>query len=455
MDESRPGLLGRSQIEAICKRALSLSEAGETEVVLSATDESLTRFAYNVIHQNVAEVDATLEVRAAFGLRVGMAATNDLSPDGVERAARQACDMARHAPDNPDWPGLPDPQPLPGVTAFDAAVAGMSPEARALVVAGFCRSARAEQLLASGAFSTQQAEYAVMNSRGLFAYAPHTQVDLTLVMERPDEAASAYAHATGWQLAQIDFETLRRTAIRHALEDRRPRRIKAGEYPVVLEPYAVLTLLDALAISGMGALAVQEDRSWMNRRIGQACLSPRLTIVDDAFDPNGFPQAFDCEGVPKQRVPIVVNGVPTSPVYDRLTAAREDGRASTGHAQPYDDDWDGPLPENLSIAPGEETVAEMIASIDRGLYVTRFWYVNLTAPHNCGVTGTTRDGVWWIERGELAYPVTNLRLDQELVEAFGRVRSVGRERSTLSGFYGGVHRVPALALEGLKFIDGE
>ena len=448
-----PGLIGQHNIEAILKRAMLLSEADETEAVLTASNDSLTRFAYNVIDQNVAEMDAALEVRAAFASRVGMASTNDLSPAGIERVTRQACDMARHAPKNPDWPGLPEPQTLPDVLAFDEAVAGMTPEARARVVADVCNAAHSAQLWASGAFSTGWSEDAVMNSKGLFAYAPNTEVDLTFVVERPSEAASAYANATGWQLSQIDVEALKRQAIDHALTDRHPRPIEAGEYPVVLEPYAVVNILDALAEAGMGALAVQEDRSWMNRRIGRRCLSPQISIVDDAFDPDGIPQAFDCEGVPKQRVPIVVNGVPTSPVYDRLTAAREDGRVSTGHAQPYDEDWDGPLPENLSMAPGQLSVEEMIRSIDRGLYITRFWYVSLTTPHNCGVTGTTRDGVWWIERGELAHPVTNMRIDQELIAALKRVRGVGRERRTLAGYYGGVHRVPALALESLRFIE--
>jgi predicted Zn-dependent protease len=192
----------------------------------------------------------------------------------------------------------------------------------------------------------------------------------------------------------------------------------------------------------------------MNDRFGRRCLSPQLTLYDDAFDPDGFPRAFDCEGVPKQRVPIVVNGVPTSPVYDRMTAAREPGRASTGHAQPYDDEWDGPLPENLCLLPGDKTVEEMVRSVDRGLYVTRFWYVRETTAHDAGVTGTTRDGVWWIERGELAYPVTNMRFDQELVNALRaeRVRAVGRERATLSGL-SGVHRLPALALDSFRFIE--
>jgi predicted Zn-dependent protease len=253
-------------------------------------------------------------------------------------------------------------------------------------------------------------------------------------------------------MAQIDVEALTREALARALADRHPRPIPAGDYPVVLEPYAVANVLDALTEGGMGALAVQEERSWMNGRIGRRCLSPQLSIVDDAFDALGFPQPFDCEGVPKQRVPIVVDGVPVSPVYDRVTAAREADRSSTGHAQPYDDDWDGPQPENLAIAPGDKSVEELIRSVDRGLYITRFWYVNLTTSHHCGVTGTTRDGVWWIEHGERAYPVTNLRLDAELIPALKHVRGVGRERRTLAG-WAGTHRVPALALDSLRFIE--
>jgi predicted Zn-dependent protease len=214
----------------------------------------------------------------------------------------------------------------------------------------------------------------------------------------------------------------------------------------------VVNLLEVFSAAGMGALAVQEGRSWMNGRLGQPCLSPRISITDDALDPHGFMQAFDCEGVPKQRVPIVVGGVPTSPVYDRLTAAREQGQRSTGHAQPFDEDWDGPLPENLFLAPGEASLDDLIASTERGLYVTRFWYVNLTTPHDCDVTGTTRDGVWWIEHGELAYPVTNLRFDQELVTTFKHVRGVGRELRTLPGYFGGYYRAPALALESFRFV---
>jgi PmbA protein len=452
-------MVGERVARAVLERVLTLSRADETEAVLTTSAEALTRFGHNTIHQNVVETDAELEVRAVVGRGVGSAATNDLSPAGVARVTAEAGELARHVPEDPEWPGLPNPAELPPaehapVTAFDDAAAGATPEDRARAVRDICAAARAAGLLASGAFGTGHGETAVLNSHGLFAYAPATAVDLTFVLEQPETRASAFAHATGWQLSQLDPARMTAEAVRRALADRNPRRAPAGEYPVLLEPYAVATLLEALAEAGMGALAVQEERSWMNGRLGLRCLSPSVTLLDDAFDPRGVPQAFDCEGVRKQRVPIVVQGTPISPVYDRQTAAREAGRASTGHAQPYDtDDWDGPLPENLSLAPGEYSLEELIGGLDRGLYVTRLWYVNLVSPHDCTVTGTTRDGVWWIEDGALAYPVENLRFDQSLVTALAGVRGLGRERRTVAGFFGGAHRVPAVALDSFRFVE--
>jgi predicted Zn-dependent protease len=452
-------MLGEQGARAVLEQVLRWSDAQETEAVLTTSSEALTRFAHNSIHQNVAEADVELQVRLAYGRRVGAASTNDLRPAGLQRAIAAARDQAQHLPENVEWPGLPDPAALPlpeaaPAQAFDDAVPGASAESRAAAVRLICGQAQASRLLASGAYGTTYGETAVLNSHGLFAYAPATEVDLTFVVEQPAERASAYAHAAGWQLSQLNVHTLAADACRRALAARDPRRVPAGEYPVVLEPYAVVTLLEALAEAGMGALAVQEERSWMNGRLGQPCLSPSLTIRDDAYDPQGLPRAFDCEGVPKRRVPIVVAGVPTSPVYDRLTAAREPGQASTGHAQPYDaEDWDGPLPENLVIEPGGQSVPNLIGGLDRGLYITRFWYVNLVSPHDCVVTGTTRDGVWWIEGGELAHPVENLRLDQPLVEALAGLRGLGNERRTVSGYFGGVHQVPALALDCLRFVE--
>ncbi|MEK7788253.1 MAG: metallopeptidase TldD-related protein, partial [Chloroflexota bacterium] len=214
--------------------------------------------------------------------------------------------------------------------------------------------------------------------------------------------------------------------------------------------YAVADIVESLASEGMGAQTVQEGRSWMNGRMGKPVLSPLISIWDDGLDPDGEPQPFDCEGVPKQRVDIVRAGVPTAPVYDTHTAAREPGRASTGHAQPVDEDWDGPMPGNLHVAPGDSSVEDMIRTTTRGLYVTRFWYTNVVSEHDCVLTGMTRDGTFLIERGEIVGPVYNLRFTQALVPALKNVVALGKESRPIGGYYGS-HRLPAMKVEGFRF----
>jgi predicted Zn-dependent protease len=273
---------------------------------------------------------------------------------------------------------------------------------------------------------------------------------LTLVVAKDE--ASGYAHGTSWKLDRVDPERLGGEAVSKAVAAARrpPDHLLEGEYPVILEPYAVADILEQLAASGMGALAVQEGRSWMNGRLGKPTLSPLISIWDDGYDLNGEPQPFDCEGVAKQRVEIVKAGVPLAPVYDTHTAAREPNRVSTGHAQPIDEDWDGPAPANLHMAEGDSTVEQMIADTERGVYVTRFWYVNALAERNCVLTGMTRDGTFLIQHGEIVGPVHNARFTQAMVPALKRVVALGNEARPIGGYYGS-HRLPAMKLEAFKF----
>lgn len=442
-------MLGERNVKELLENVLARSPADETEASLSAVDEALTRFANNAIHQNVAESDAVLQVRAVFGRKVGAASTNDFSSASLARLVERACDAARHQPENPDFPGLPDPRPIPQVNSFDGAVAAASPEMRARAVADVCKQVTAAEAEAAGAYSTAAIESAIANSRGVWAYHPSTSVDFTLVVTNNEEG-TGYAHGTSWRLDRVNTGALGMEALQKALAARAPRTIPPGEYPAIFEPYAMADILENLAADGMGALAVQEGRSWMNGRLGQAALSPSISIWDDGLDPDGEPQPFDCEGVPKQRVDIVRGGVPLAPVYDTHTAAREPGRSSTGHAQPVDEDWDGPMPGNLHMAAGDSTVEAMIQSTDRGLYVTRFWYSNIVAEHDCVLTGMTRDGTFWIERGEIVGPARNLRFTQSLVGALKQVTAVGREARPIGGFYGS-YRLPPVKVEVFRF----
>ena len=298
-----------------------------------------------------------------------------------------------------------------------------------------------------GALSTGTYEIALANSNGALAYHPTSYIDLTTVVMA--DSGSGYAARTGWRMGDVNVEALGQDAISDALRSRQPRAIEPGAYTVILKPYATHDMLSMLAYVGMGAQAVQEGRSWMNDRIGQQLLSPAVNVWDDGRDLNGLPRPFDFEGVPKQRIDIIIGGVPQGPVYDTLTAGREPGKVSTGHALPSPNTF-GPIPLNLVMGAGTATLDEMIRSTERGLLVARFWYTRVVHPRDCIITGMTRDGLFLIEKGEIAYPLKHLGFTQGYVPALASVASVGNELWTVGEEFGTM-RVPALKLHEFTF----
>jgi len=309
-----------------------------------------------------------------------------------------------------------------------------------------CSLAKENHLLASGFFTTSSSEVAVANSLGVFAYAPSTLAELVTVIMSDD--SSGYASASSIDFSSIDPEQIGREAVDKALRSRQPRIIEPGEYTVILEEYAVATLLNYLSYLGFGALALQEGRSFMADKFGQHITGENIHIWDDGLDKSGLPMPFDFEGVPKQRVDLISAGVAQGVVYDSSTAGKE-GKESTGHALPSPNTF-GPLPGNLFLKAGDSNKDSMLAQVDRGLWVTRFHYVNPVHPLTTVLTGMTRDGTFWIENGEIQYGVKNLRFTQSVLDALSNVRAISSQTKLSTGFYGGV-RVPALCCGQFAF----
>jgi predicted Zn-dependent protease len=308
-------------------------------------------------------------------------------------------------------------------------------------------------LNASGAFTTGATATFVANSEGVFAHFAATNADFQTVVMGPEttSAASGHAHASGWQAGALPVEALGREAILKAVRGANPIKIEPGEYTVILDPYATQDLVSMLNLHGMGAQAVLDGRSWMNGRIGKKVMSSQVSLWDDGLDGQGMPMPFDYEGVPRQRVEIVCEGVPMGPVYDRYTAQKA-GKTSTGHALPPGWRGTGPLPTHLFMAHGRSSLDEMVRSTAKGLYITRFWYTRLVHPRDCVVTGMTRDGVFSINQGELAAPVKNLRFTQSYLQALDQVEEIGQDTRLLVSSYGGLAtRVPALKIGGFNF----
>jgi predicted Zn-dependent protease len=442
-------MLGERHIRTILEGALAgCKEASQAEAVLFTDDSALTRFANNTIHQNVAERNSSLRVRAVVGKRIGVASTNSLEAQAIREAAESACAMARFSEENPDFISLPGPSgPVVSIAeAFSEGTAATTPDQRAAAVTTMIRRAEADRLTAAGAYRTECGEVAVANSLGVFAYQASTSADVTLVVM--GETSSGYADSAATAAAELDFEAIAGEACGRAVRGANPRELEPGEYEVVLEPYAVAEMLEYLSYCAFGATAMQEGRSFMAERRGQRVADPSITIYDDGRDPRCLPLPFDFEGVPRQRVSLIEAGVARGPVYDSYTAARE-GVANTGHALPAPNPG-GPEPGHLHLAPGSRSLPGLVASMARGLWVSRFHYVNTIQPLETIITGMTRDGVWLVENGEVRYPVKNLRFSQNVLEALSTVRGIGRDLKLQRGWSGG-SLVPALHLASFSF----
>jgi PmbA protein len=442
-------MLGQKRIRELTDGILAQSSADQTEVVILSGDSALTRFANSTIHQNVAETDAEVGIRVVLGTRIGVAKTNNLDDRALTDALENALTIASLQPENPDFKSLPGPQQIPEVTAFSEATAGCTPRQRAKGVGEICLMARDAGVIASGALTTSVFEMAVANSLGTFAHYSTTYADInTVVMSN---TSAGYASALVLDVTDLDFEAIGREAVEKCLHSQNPRPQDPGEYSVILEPYAVQDLVQMMAYTGFGAVAYQEGRSFMVGKLGQRIVDPRVSIWDDGPSPKGLPLPFDFEGLPKKRVDLIENGVARGVVYDSYRAGKEEDKTSTGHALPAPNAF-GPFPLNMFFAPGDATLEEMIATTERGIYVTRFWYTRPVEPTKVIITGTTRDGTFLIEKGEIAYPIKNLRFTQGYLEALNEVEAIGSQTRLLTGLWEIARdSVPALKLGSFTF----
>lgn len=422
---------------------------GDGEAFYSGRDAALTRFAGSRIHQNVSEHDATLRVRAVDGARSGVASTNRLDPDGIREVVERAMDVCRRSAANPGSAPLP-PAAAGGVDSrlgLVRATAEADPERRAEGARAVIAAADAGKLDASGAFSSEAFTMALANTNGLHSRHTTTQAKLITVMTG-EERASGYAQATSTDIAEIDADAVGAEAAEKATRSIGAVDIEPGEYEVILEEYAVQTILEYLSYAGFSALAVEEGRSFME--IGRQVMGENVSIWDDGNDPSGLPSAMDFEGVAKQRVDLISDGVATALVHDSATARRA-GVASTGHGLPAPNAF-GPAAWNLFMAPGSSSKPEMLDAVERGIWVTRFHYVNIVHPKRGVLTGMTKDGTFLIEDGRVTRPVRNLRFTQAMPEAFGRVRGITAETRLVAAEYSGINaRVPALRIGGFAF----
>lgn len=439
------------ELEEIARKALHHAGDSEAEVIAGASESATTRFSENSISQNVSRRELDITIRILKGKRTARVTTNRVDPEGLARAFGTARDLVEFQRESPGILPLPNPQPIRPSPAYEASTAQTGAEVRAEAVLKAVAACKKAGLRAAGVCSTGWSALGIANTKGLAV--SHKDTTATFSISAQSEESSGWAEASLRDFGEIDVAALASVAVDKAQASRNARSIEPGHYVVVLEPAAVADLLQFMAWFGFGGLGFVEGRTFMAGKLGQRVFAGNIAVKDDAFHPlqRGLP--FDFEGVPRQPVTLVENGIAKAVVHDRVTARRLDAE-TTGHALPQPS-TEGPFPLNLILSPGDSSIEEMIASTERGILVTRFHYTNLVEPIELVLTGMTRDGTFLIEHGKVAAPLKNLRFTQSIVEALCHVEQISRDqRTTLSDWGPGAYTAPALKIGRFNFSSG-
>jgi predicted Zn-dependent protease len=456
-------MLTQEKAADLFARLRRATSADETELLISGGKSALTRFANNTITQNVSEENYVLSLRVNLDGRTARATTNKFDDESLKRIAESATALAKVQ--EPD----PDLLPLADASSFDAngpkvarayfETSSIGPKERAQAVGEMVDVAQKYKLTSAGIYATAESVEAVFNSKGLSAYHTQTSAELSITMLADD--------SSGWQKANFpnarDLEPARiaEIAAKKAIDSTHPQELPPGKYTVILEPAAVLDILGFM-FWDWGGQAILDERSFLNNRVGIKLFGENVNIVDDVYHPlqNGCP--FDGEGVRRERVPLVEEGVIKRLVFARGTAekirksdyADKVGPvAPTGHGFPLPNDI-GEFPMNIVIssAAPTSTVDEMIASTERGVLVTRLWYIREVEPYEKICTGMTRDGTFAIENGRVAHGLRNFRFNESLIHLLSNVEAMS-EPVRASGEESFDMVVPAMKARDFNFTE--
>jgi predicted Zn-dependent protease len=391
----------------LAERAVRATGGDEADASVHVESSGFARFAASAVHQPTLIRDETVTLRVVRDGRVGCATTNRTDDEGLAAAARHAAEAAASSPADPGFAGLQEAAAVPDVEGYDEATATLTPEEQAEAAA--TAIAAAEGFGLYGYYTSGTTEVAVASTAGQAV--SQAMTDASVLALAASDDASGYAEATSWRASDLDPAAVAREAAEKAKRTCGAAPVEPQTFRAVLEPYAISELLFYFAFTSLNALALLEGRSYLSGRLGEKLFDESFTLWDEGLDSRNYPKSFDLEGVPKQRVLIVEDGVARDVVWDRRTAKQAaDGHVSTGHALAPPAQAFGPIPFNLSMAGGDApTTDELVARVEDGIYVTRLHYLGIVDPREGIITGMTRDGTFRIEGGKVTTPVVNLR----------------------------------------------
>ena len=437
--------LSREESEAIARRVLGFATAEETRVTISSGGRGNTRFAVNQVSTAGDNYNAVVTILSSFGRRSGSVTTNRLDDEGLRRAVESAEELARLAPEDPEAMPELGPQQYAESAGWSDATAALDPTGRAEMVQRVTSASLSAGLQSTGYLESEAGATAVANSRGLFAYSRQTGAAMTTTVRTADGTGSGWAGAAANDVSQIDAGALAARALEKARRSANPVAVEPGRYTVVLEPTAVGNLVQLLAFA-LSARNADEGRSFFSKqgggtKIGEKVLDERVTLVSDPASPLAPSSTFTGEGLPVERTTWIENGVVKNLAYDRYWAQKQGKRPV-------------PLGGSLLMSGGDQSIEDLIASTERGILVTRFWYIRPVDPRTILYTGLTRDGTFLIENGKVTKAVKNLRFNESPVFMLNNLVGMGQPVRVSASEDGGVSRgvvVPPIKARDFNF----
>ena len=436
-------MINRDDALKICEDVLAHAKTAGAEdaiVSLRGSGQSHARFADNRITTSGRADDLQITATVWVGKRRGTSIGNDPAGAALKQLADEAVQIARVSPVHREYLPTIGPHTYPEHRGYSAATANIDLAARAKTLSGVLATCRTAKVTGAGFHTASETATAEATANGNRRYFRSTGVEFSVTARAADGTGSGYFSSDHFDVSKLNAQSVVDQAVNKAIKSRQPKPIEPGVYPVILEAQAVADLVGSLAGSldarsndeGRGAFSAKDGKT----KLGEQLFDEKVNFYSDPMHADLPAAPSTSEGVPATRLSLIKNGVLENLAYPRFWAQEK-----------KKDPTPGPVNYILESSQPPTSMDDMIKGMERGLLITRFWYVRQIDGRSIMLTGLTRDGLWWIEKGRISHPVTNLRFNQSVLAmlAPGNLEAIGvpERKSPLM--------VPALRLSKFTF----
>jgi predicted Zn-dependent protease len=411
-------ILNQEETKRICDKVMAMTKADECIVTINGSRTGNIRYARNNVSTAGLVEDATLTVAVAYGKKQGVATINEFDDKSLQKAVRVAEELARLAPENPEFmPAVPKQAYKPTAT-FSRATAAIDPEFRAQTAAYTIEASRKNKLISAGFFTDNTSFATIANSNGAFGHQETTGVDFTCTVRTEDGRGSGWVTRSATDVARFDAREASDIAIEKALRSVDAKALEPGRYTVILEPAATSDLIGFM-LAGFDARQADEGRSFLSKkgggnRLGQKLFDQQVNIWCDPWDKDVAVLPWDGNTMlPRERMNMIKDGRVASLDYSLYWAKKQGVRAIGS-------------PGNMIMGGTSKSTQELIANTKKGVLVTRTWYIRLVDPQSVLLTGLTRDGTFYIENGKIKHPIKNFRFNESPVTMLNNIEEIGK-----------------------------